>query len=571
MRLSSLFAPTLKEAPSDAVFPSHILLVRAGYIRQLAAGIYSFLPLGWRVMRKIEAIIREEMEAVGAQEFLLPALHPREVWDASGRWEVMGENLFRLQDRGGRDLCLGMTHEEIFTRIAASELRSYRDLPQVWYQIQTKFRDEPRPKGGLLRVREFIMKDAYSFDLDEAGLDAAFEAQREAYVRIFDRCGLKFHAVQAHSGAMGGNESVEFMVRTPAGEDQVAACEACGYAANTEKATSRPEPVSDPDSVPEPEKFPTPGLATIEELAAAFPDLAPPERQIKTLVYIAGGDPVLVLLRGDDELMEAKLEAATGCAELRPATAEEIQGLLGAEPGSLGAVGVTEIPVYADRRLEGRRGMVTGANETGFHLKNVDVDRDLCVRVWADLRTVRAGEPCPECGAPLEVFEALEVGHIFKLGTKYSEAMGAYVLDETGRQVPIVMGSYGIGVGRIMAAAVELCHDEDGIVWPMSIAPFQVEVVPLQMQDAEVRQAAEAIYEALSEAGIEVLLDDRDERAGVKFKDADLYGLPVRIAIGGRGLKEGVVELKLRRETAVKKIDRDPAAVVAAVRALLEA
>ncbi|MDF1564050.1 MAG: proline--tRNA ligase [Deltaproteobacteria bacterium] len=564
MRLTRSFVPTLKEAPSDAVVPSHILLVRAGFIRQLAAGIYSMLPLGWRVMRKIEKIVREEMDGIGAQEFHLPAIHPREIWDDSGRWDVMGPNMFRLQDRGGRDLCLGMTHEEVFTEIARKELRSYRDLPQVWYQIQTKFRDEPRPKAGLLRVREFTMKDAYSFDVEAAGLDVAYDAQRDAYKRIFERCGLTYHMVQAYSGAMGGRESAEFMVETDAGEDLVAACDACDYAANTEKAVGHlPEP-GDPDACPEPEKFATPGLETIDQLAEAFPEVAPPDRQIKTLIYRVEDDLRIFLLRGDHELNEAKLAGATGTEVFRPATREEIVEALGAEPGSLGGVKFDKLPITADTCLKGRRDMVTGANETGFHLKHVDVARDIPVKAFADLRTVTAGEGCPQCEeGKLRIFKALEIGHIFKLGTRYSESMGATILDHDGKELPIVMGSYGIGVGRILASAVELHHDEDGIRWPAAIAPAQVHIAPLQMKDDAVREKGEELYQAFTAAGLEAILDDREERAGVKFKDADLLGVPWRIAIGKRGLDEGVVELKARAGSEVEKVDASPEALVA--------
>ncbi len=565
MRQSILFAPTLKEAPHDAVVPSHVLLVRGGFIRQIAAGIYAMLPLGWRVIRKVEAIIRREMDELGAQEFHLPALHPREVWDATDRWEVMGDNMFRLKDRGGRDMCLGMTHEEVFTHLANNELRSYRDLPQVWYQIQTKFRDEPRPKSGVLRVREFIMKDAYSFDIDREGLDAAYEHQRKAYCGIFERCGLKYYIVEAHSGAMGGSESAEFMVRTDAGEDMVAACRSCDYAANTETARSRIEPASDPEEAGAPERFPTPGLVTIEDLAGAHPDKASADRQIKTLVYVLDGKMHLVLLRGDHELAESKLQGATGAKDLRPGHAEEIREALGADPGSLGAVGVDHLPVLADTELEGRREMVTGANEDGFHLEHVSVKRDIPRTRFADLRTVTENEQCVHCGGSLEVFRALEVGHIFKLGTRYSDAVGATVLDAAGKEEPIIMGSYGIGVERVMAAAIELHHDGDGIIWPDSMAPYQIHVLALQTNDESVRGKAEELYEGLVAEGYEVLLDDRDERAGVKFKDADLIGIPVRVAVGKRRLQEGSVEIRRRGEDAVRVVDASLQSVCAEV------
>jgi prolyl-tRNA synthetase len=550
MRMSKSFTPTLKEVPADAIVASHQLLVRAGYIRQLSAGIYSILPLGQRSVLKITGIVREEMDGIGGQEFYLPALNPREIWEESGRWTVMGENMFRLKDRKGADLCLAMTHEEVFTVLARAELRSYRQLPQTWYQIQTKFRDEPRPKSGLLRVRQFTMKDSYSFDLDRAGLDKSFEDHRQAYVRIFARCGLKTIPVEAHSGAMGGSGSTEFMVATDAGEDLIASCENCGYAANTEKAESRLETADKYKAAgesPALEEFPTPGVLTIEALAAK-PYGVPADQQLKTLVYVGDDKPVVAIVRGDDQLNEAKLQTASGASVLRPAQTEEIQRWMGAKPGSLGGVGLAgKGPrVFLDKRLVGLSGLVTGSNRDGFHWRNVSVPRDLAHATAADLRTVNAGEPCPRCGHPLTVGKALEVGHIFKLGTRYSESMRAHVLDESGKEVPIVMGSYGIGIERILAGAVELHHDGDGIRMPMSIAPFHLALLPLQMQDAAVRDAAEKLYRDLAQAGVEVLLDDRDERAGVKFKDADLIGLPLRIAIGKKGLAEGKVEWKPR-------------------------
>ncbi|HEY4885999.1 MAG TPA: proline--tRNA ligase [Myxococcales bacterium] len=558
MRMSRSFTPTLKEVPADALVASHQFLVRAGYIRQLSAGIYSILPLGQRSILKITEIVRAEMNAIGGQEFYLPALNPREIWEESGRWTVMGENMFRLKDRKGADLCLAMTHEEVFTALARAELRSYRQLPQTWYQIQTKFRDELRPKSGLLRVRQFTMKDSYSFDLDRAGLDKSFEDHRQAYARIFSRCGLKTIQVDAHSGAMGGSGSTEFMVPTDAGEDLIASCESCGYSANTEKAESRletPDKYKAAGESPPLEEFPTPGALTIEALAAKPYGVAA-DQQLKTLIYVGDDKPVIAIVRGDDQLNEAKLQTASGASVLRPAHPEEIQRWMGAKPGSLGGVGLAGkgLRVFLDQRLVGLSGLVTGANRDGFHVRNVSVPRDLAHATAADLRTVGAGEPCPRCGHPLVVGKALEVGHIFKLGTRYSESMGARVLDEGGKEVPIVMGSYGIGIERILAGAVELHHDADGIRMPMSIAPFHLALLPLQMQDAAVRQAAEKLYLELTQAGVEVLLDDRDDRAGVKFKDADLIGLPLRIAIGKKGLAEGKVEWKQRGAKDVELI-----------------
>jgi prolyl-tRNA synthetase len=550
MRWSKLFIPTLREDPADAEVTSHRLLVRAGLIRQLTAGVYSLLPLAQRVRLKIIQIIREEMNRIGGQEFVLPALHPAELWKESGRYDVMGDNMFKFRDRKGADVVLGMTHEEVFTTIARNSINSYRQLPQVWYQIQTKFRDEARPKSGLLRVREFTMKDAYSFDVDWAGLDKSFQDQHDAYCRIFDRCGLKYIAVEASSGAMGGTKSTEFMARTNAGEDHIVLCEKCGYAANVEKATSRLEEPNDEGGPEAAEVFPTPGVRTIEDLTT-FPGGAAADRQIKTLVYVLDDQLALVLLRGDHELNETKLIDATGAVNVRPAQADEIREALGASAGSLGAVGVTSSThprvsrVVADEALRGRRNMTTGANRDDHHLRGVSIDRDIKVDRWASLRTVKTGESCSNCGAPLEVFKAVEIGHIFKLGLKYSASMGANVLTADGKEVPIVMGSYGIGVERVMAAAVELCSDDAGIAWPISIAPFHVVITPVNTKDKELVEAAERLYAQLAAVGIEVLLDDRDERAGVKFNDADLIGIPYRVTVGKK-IKDGNVELMTR-------------------------
>ena len=579
MRWSQYFVPTLREDPADAEVVSHKLLLRAGLIRQLGAGIYSYLPLAQRSILKISEIIRQEMNAVGGQEFYLPALNPAEIWKESGRWTVMGDNMFRLKDRKGADLCLGMTHEEVFTDIARKELRSYKQLPQVWYQIQTKFRDEPRPKSGLLRVRQFTMKDAYTFDVDFAGLDKAFEDQRRAYCRVYDRCGLQYVIVDADPGAMGGTASNEFMVYTNAGEDMVASCAKCGYAANTEKAQSRiPEIVDENPGAPA-EKFPTPGVRTIEDLVA-FPGGAAAERQIKTLVYVVVSEKgkqesaqiILALLRGDHPLNDAKLASAVGATlraegaeltQLRPAQAEEIFEAMGAHAGSLGAVGVTRYKILADNALQGRANMTTGANVDDHHLRGVDIARDIKNVQWADLRTAAEGEGCPKCDGVLHVAKALEVGHIFKLGTKYSVSMGATVLNADGKEVPIVMGSYGIGVERILASAIELRHDEAGIIFPMTIAPFQVVVSPLNVKDAELKATADRIYEELNRAGVEVLYDDRDERAGVKLNDADLVGFPFQIRIGPKKLKEGKVEFYDRATRASEDVGVGGAAELA--------
>ena len=554
MRWSRYFIPTLREDPADAEVVSHKLLLRAGIIRQLAAGIYSYLPLGQRVALRIMQILREEMNSIGGQEFYLPALHPAEVWKESGRWDAIGDDMFRLKDRKGANMCLGMTHEEVFTTLARNQIRSYKQLPQIWYQIQIKFRDEQRPKSGLMRLRTFIMKDAYSFDIDEAGLDRSFEAQQEAYKRIFTRAGINFTIVEASSGAMGGSASNEFVARTEAGEDLIATCENCGYAANLEKATSRLPRITDLVGPDTPEEFPTPGVRTIEDLTT-FPGGATAENQIKSLVFVAtinnDSAAALVLIRGDHQLHETKLADALGATAIRPAQAEEIRGLLGASAGSLGGVGAKEsaraanrvLVIVADEGLRGRHNMTTGANKDDHHLRGVDIARDVRVDRWADLRTVASGEACPRCeSGKLDVFKAMEIGHIFKLGTKYSESMGAQVLAQDGKEVPIVMGSYGIGVERIMTAAIEQNHDSDGIIWPKTLSPFDVVITITNMKDDTLRGAGEGLYKDLQRAGLDVLLDDRDERAGVKFKDADLIGIPYRITVGKK-VVEGLVEL----------------------------
>ncbi|MFB3814681.1 MAG: proline--tRNA ligase [Terriglobales bacterium] len=559
-RWSQLFVPTLREAPADAEVASHKYLVRAGYIRQLAAGIYSYLFLGHRAMLKITDIVREEMDKI-AQEFVLPAIHPREIWEASGRWTLMGDNMFRLKDRKGADLCLGMTEEEVMTNIAIGELRSYKQLPQIWYQIQSKFRDEPRPKSGLLRVRQFTMKDSYSFDMDAAGLDVSYKKHYETYCRIFDRCGLQYVVVEAHSGAMGGSQSHEFMVYTDAGEDLVVSCPQCGYAANVEKATSRLEPVEDYEPVGEgkPLEVHTPGMKTIEEVANYLG--VSPKNKMKTLalmaVYADGTPnqpkevPVVAFLRGDHQLNEAKLAAVVPGAEFRPMHAEEIQQVFGSPAGFLGPIGIqgreyrgVKAKVFVDRALLGRKNLIAGANKEDYHLRNVTPGRDFLVAEpqWADLRAVEPGEGCPNCGTPLKVAKAVEIGHIFKLGYKYSESMGLRVLDKDGKEVTPIMGSYGIGLERILTSVIEQNHDEDGFWLPPQIAPFEVVVVPTNANDQALVTAAVQITEELEKAGVDVILDDRDERAGVKFKDADLVGIPFRVNIGKK-LAEGKVEL----------------------------
>ena len=545
MRWSQAFIPTLREAPTDAEAVSHRLLVRGGFIRQLAAGSYTMLPLGQRVRLKVGRIIREEMDAIGGQELMLPTLHPADIWKRSGRYDLMGDNLFKLGDRRGADLVLGMTEEEIFA-ILATELFSYRQLPQIWYQMHTKFRDEPRPKSGLLRVREFTMKDSYTLDIDRAGLDAGFDKHYDAYKRIFARMGLDAVDVEASSGAMGGRESREFVVRSDAGEDWIVTCGTCDYRANLEKATSALDEVDDGGPA-DLERFPTPGLRTIAALADAHPDVASPDRQIKTLVYIVDGEPVLALLRGDHDLQEQKLLDATGSSEGRPAQPDEIRELLGADPGSLGGVGVEGVRVFADLALRGRHDLTTGANEDDWHFRGVDPERDMVIAEWSDLRTVRTGEPCVNDGGPLEMWKGIEVGHIFKLGTKYSEAFGAHVQDEAGNSHPILMGSYGIGLERGMAAVVEANFDESGIVWPVSVAPYELLITVIRPDDEATMAVANRLFDDLHRAGVEVLLDDRDERPGVKFADGELIGIPYRVTIGPKGVAQGTAEITERR------------------------
>ena len=568
-RWSKLFIPTLREAPADAEVASHKFLLRAGYIRQLGAGIYNYLPLGQRSLNKIIGIVREEMDKIG-QEFYLPAIHPRELWEQSGRWTGMGDNMFRLKDRKGADLCLGMTHEEIMTSMARSELRSYKQLPQIWYQIQNKFRDEPRPKAGLLRVRQFTMKDSYSFDLDEAGLDKSYDLHDAAYRAIFTRCGLKFVAVEADSGAMGGSRSQEFMVYTDAGEDLIASCPVCGYAANLEKATSRLDPVNEmePTGDGTPELVYTPGCAAISDVAEFFK--ISPASDIKCVAYMAqkrgvGGKPdtwhgVATFLRGDHQVNETKLLGAVGAADLRTMQAEELAKFFNGPAGFLGPVGLKHnekpledgLTVVVDKSLEGRKNLVAGANRLDYHLRNVVPGRDFTWTLSAEIRSVNEGEACPQdgpdgaaCTGALVVGKAVEVGHIFKLGDRYTKSMGARVLDPNGKEVTPIMGCYGIGIERILTAAIEQSNDKNGFWLPASIAPFTVVVTVTNASDAALAATGESLAAELEAAGLDVLLDDRDERAGVKFKDADLVGIPCRINVGKKAAG-GVVELVTR-------------------------
>ena len=558
MRWSQTHIPTLREDPADADAASHRLLLRAGFIRQLMAGHYSMLPLGMRVRAKVINVIREEMNRIGAQEFLMPCMQPAQLWEKSGRLAVMGEEMFRLTDRKGAELVLAMTHEEVVTTLA-TELSSYRQLPQSWYHIQTKFRDEPRPRSGLIRTREFTMKDSYSFDVDDAGLDASFEAHRGAYQRIFARLGIPATGVEASSGIMGGSDSVEFVCPSDAGEDLIARCgdAGCGYAANLEKATSALPPIEDEPGPDAPERLPTPGVRTIDDLARQYGK--PADRQIKTLVYVIDGQPTLVLLRGDHPLAEQKLADTAGSGDFRPAHPDEIREALGASAGSLGAVGVTDLPVLADLALRGRRNMTTGANVDDVHLTGVDTGRDIDVSRWADLREVRAGEPCPRCGAPLEVIKAIEAGHIFKLGRKYTTTLGVSVLGPDGAPIVPVMGCYGIGVERAMAVIAEVHHDDAGLVWPVAVAPAEVTVLTLSPQDEATVAAAEALYAELQAAGVDTLIDDRDERPGVKFRDAELIGIPYRVSMGTRDLAQGVIEITNRATGERERVPADQA------------
>jgi prolyl-tRNA synthetase len=564
MRWNRLFIPTLRETPAEAEVPSHQLLLRAGYIRPLAAGVYSYLFLAQRSLNKIVAIVREEMDRIGAQEVHLPALNPAELWQESGRWDAMGANLFRLRDRFQRDLCLAMTHEEVVTALARGELRSYKQLPQIWYQIQTKFRDEPRPKSGLLRVRQFLMKDSYTFDIDAAGLDAAYQKHYDTYRRIFDRCGLRYLIVEADSGAMGGSQSHEFMVVSDAGEDWVAQCPDCGYAANLEKAVSAATTpaLADPEGDFDPEPFHTPGRKTIADVAQ-FTGL-PETSQIKSLVLVADGKPVLALVRGDHQMSETRFASALGVKEFRPALPEEIREWFGAEAGSLGPVGLTTLRIVADEALRGRRNMIAGANRDDYHLRNVTPGEDFTPEYF-DLRQVAEGDACRGCGSILKLEKTVEIGHIFKLGYKYSRSMGLHVTNEAGQEVPPIMGSYGIGIERILTTAIELYHDQDGMALPAAIAPFTVIVTPVNVNDLAQREAAERIYRACLDRGLDALLDDRDERPGVKFKDADLIGAPWRI-VAGKKLAQGAVEVVERRSREKRDMPIDEAAAFIAAR-----
>ena len=545
MLFSKMFIPTLREVPADAEAISHILMLRAGYVRQLASGLYMYLPLGLKVLNKINAILKQEMDAIGAQEITLPVLHPAEIWQQTGRWDTIGDEMFRLKDRTGRDMCLGMTHEEIMTWLASREIRSYRDMPQVWYQIQTKLRDEARPKSGILRTREFLMKDSYSFDVSEEALDKNYQLHAEAYHKIFERCGLQFLMVESDPGMMGGGVSHEFMAPSPAGEDEVALCSTCGYSANVELALSAPR---QPEAKEwEREEVHTPEKRTVQEVSN-FLKLNP-EYFIKSILVISENGPVLSLVRGDQELHEKKLSKVIG--NHRPAQKVEVKEILGVEAGFIGPMG-HDLRIIADSCL--KEGLyVSGANKPHYHIRGIRADADFTAE-WHDIHTARAGDFCMKCGSALRVERVIEIGNIFKLGTKYSSALKALFLDENGEEKPIIMGSYGIGPARIAAAAIEQNHDKDGIIWPKSIAPFAVEIIPLNMKDPKTIETAEKLYRELLEKGVDVLMDDRDERAGVKFKDADLIGIPLQIIIGEKNLKEGLLEVKDRKTKEIIKV-----------------
>ncbi|HPI19939.1 MAG TPA: proline--tRNA ligase [Candidatus Kapabacteria bacterium] len=550
MKISKNFIPTLKEVPTEAVMPSHQLMLRAGLVRQVAAGVFSFLPFGYRILKKVINILREEMDAIGGQEFFMPALNPIEIWEQTGRVEAMGDVMFHIKNRDG--LVLAPTHEEIITFHARQHIQSYRVLPQIWYQIQTKFRNEPRPKSGVMRGRQFFMKDAYSLDATWEGLDVSYQKHYEAYRKIFDRCGIKYFIVGASSGAMGGKQSQEFMVESEFGEDTCAVCEKCGYAANLEVASSNVATCGRIDNNLQIEEFPTPNAKSIDDLIEQFG--LSEDRLAKSVVYIADSKPVLVLMRGNDELNETKLQAVLGATAIRPAEAAELVEYTGANAGSIGPVNLKEnIKIIADNRLLGANNMVSGANKDGFHNKNIDLERDAKIEGYFDLRVVQSGENCPHCNALLKVVNAIELGHIFKLGTRYSQALGATFLDEKGEEHPIIMGSYGIGVERILACFIEQHHDDKGIIWKKPLNPYDVHLIGLNTNKFEdVKNTCESLYEELLSNEIDVLYDDRDESPGVKFNDADLLGMPYQIIVSKKNIEAGCVEMKIR-ETGERK------------------
>jgi prolyl-tRNA synthetase len=555
MRVSSMYAPTLRELPAEAEIPSHRLMLRAGLMRKLVSGVYSYLPLGYRVIRRVEQIVREEMDRQGGLEILMSALQPAELWKASKRWDEYGPEMFKLMDRSGREFCLGPTHEEIFTALIRDEVRSYRQLPLLLYQIQTKYRDEIRPRFGLMRAREFIMKDLYSFDRDEAGLDVSYRKMYEAYSRAFFRCGISYMVVEADVGAMGGTDSHEFVIVTESGEADLVFCTKCGYAANVERAECLPPKKSADSELLPMEEVETPEMRTIEEVSGFLG--VEPSQLVKTLIYVADGVPVAVLIRGDRDLNEAKLRRVLRATDVALADEETITEVTGAPVGFAGPIGLAVQSLIADLEIEAMSNFIVGGNARDLHIRNANVGRDFEVTRYADLRNAVQGDPCPRCGAPLSAAKGTEVGHIFKLGTKYSQSLGARYVDENGQEHPIVMGSYGIGITRTVAAIIESNHDDDGIIWPMSVAPYQVIVIPINVTEEPQRNTAERIYSGLCQRGVETVLDDRNERPGVKFKDADLIGYPIRIVVGPRGLEAGQVEIKLRKSKEARMVDID--------------
>jgi prolyl-tRNA synthetase len=561
MRFSDIFVPTLKEDPAEAEIASHKLLFRAGMLRKVAAGIYSFLPMGKRVLDKVERIVREEMDRIGAQEVLLPALQPSELWEASGRWAEYGPEMMRLQDRGGRDFCLGPTHEELITDLVMKEVRSYRQLPLTLYQIQVKFRDEIRPRFGLLRAREFLMKDAYSFHTDKAGLQKTYEDMSSAYSRIIERCGLEYRIVEAASGLIGGKVSQEFMVIADAGEDTVLFCDDCRYSANQEMARTKEEEIDKPadaGKASNARKVATPGHSTVEEVSRFLE--VDPEKIVKTLIYRVDSGLVAVLVRGDTELNEVKLADTSGSSDIRFMTEEDFKDHSQLIPGFVGPVGLKDIPVYADQMIRNMEDFVVGANEKEAHLVDVNWDVDFDIDRWGDFHVTGPGERCPCCEGSLKEAKGIEIGHVFQLGTKYSEAMKAFYLDENGSLQPYIMGCYGIGVSRLMAAVIEQFHDERGIIWPYSVAPYQVVIIPVNWEIDEQRQVGEQIYNRVLGAGLEVLIDDRKVSPGVKFAEADLIGFPLQVVVGKRGLERGIVEVKHRLGLEKEEIEITKAA-----------
>ncbi|MCX7982431.1 MAG: proline--tRNA ligase [Syntrophales bacterium] len=558
MRYSQMFIPTVREIPADAETVSHQLMIRAGLIRKLASGIYTYLPLGLRVIKKVEQIIREEMNRAGAQELVMPVVQPAELWKESGRWEHYGKELLRFRDRKDSEYCLAPTHEEVITDLVRNEVKSYRQLPLNLYQIQTKFRDEMRPRFGVIRCREFVMKDAYSFDIDEEGAELSYRKMFDAYQRIFTRCGLRFRAVEADTGSIGGSFSHEFLVMAETGEDEMVYCDRCGYAANMEKAeTIRPEEAKESKELKPLEEVFTPNVKTIEEVCQFLQ--VSPQDVVKTLVYMADGRPVAVLIRGDEEVNEIKVKNLLGCDTLEMATDEEIIKYAGSHRGFVGPIGL-KCRMMADFSLWGRTNLVVGANREDYHIKNANYPRDFDLKEFHDLRFIHEGDPCPRCGAQINFARGIEVGHVFKLGTKYSRAMRAVYLDRNGQEKYMIMGCYGIGVGRVVAACIEQHHDDGGIIWPISLAPFHVIITPVNVRERALNEAAEKIYQSCIDLGLEALLDDRDERAGVKFNDADLIGIPFRITVGPKKVAEGKVEIKHRLDGRVDVVPIEAAA-----------